>query len=153
MKVVLIICAVVLFLGAVVKADEPSEPPITDEQAQCILDVLQNTEVDTEHVGDMAQDVRETFTRLIQHYMRCEEILSDPPTALEERRHEWVEMKKNIYGITEFNCLNNPWLAEPVAWPGTPPLSPNCGDWETPPRLWTSLMILLIRSRPVAICK
>lgn len=88
MKVVLIICAVVLFLGAAVKADEPSEPPITDEQAQCILDVLQNTEVDTEHVGEMAQDVRETFTRLIQHYMRCEEILSDPPTALEERRHE-----------------------------------------------------------------
>lgn len=89
MKVVLITCAVVLlFAAATVKAEEPSEPPLTDEQAECILDVLQNTEVDVEHVGDMAMDVVETFSRLIQHYMRCEEILSNPPTALEERRHE-----------------------------------------------------------------
>lgn len=92
MKAVLITCALVCLLALAtnhVKAsEEPNEPPITDEQAQCILDVLTNTEVDVEHVGDMASDVLDTFTRLIHHFLRCEEILSDPPTALEIRRHE-----------------------------------------------------------------
>lgn len=89
MKNLFLTCAVLCLLGAaVVAADEPTEPPITDEQAACILDVLQNTDVDAEHVGDMAVDIVETFTRLIQHFQRCEAILSDPPTALEERRHE-----------------------------------------------------------------
>lgn len=87
MKLVLIACAVVCLFAAV-SADPVDEPPVTDEQAQCILDVLQNTEVDTEHVGDMAWDVVETFSRLIEHFRRCEAILSDPPTALEQRRHE-----------------------------------------------------------------
>lgn len=91
MKLVLIACAVVCLFAATCAAEEPvdpNEPPLTDEQAQCILDVLQNTEVDTEHVGDMAWDVVETFSRLIEHFRRCEAILSDPPTALEQRRHE-----------------------------------------------------------------
>lgn len=91
MKAVLIACAVLCLFGfAAVHADNTTEAPITDEQGQCILDVLQGTDVDTEHVGDMAIDIVETFTRLIQHYLRCEDILSDPPTALEQRRHEWV---------------------------------------------------------------
>lgn len=89
MKAVLITCAVLCLFGfAAVHADESTEAPITDEQAQCILDVLQGTDLDTGHVGDMAVDIAQTFQRLIQHYFRCEEILSDPPTALEQRRHE-----------------------------------------------------------------
>lgn len=89
MKVVLIVCAILCLFGlSAVRSEDTTELPITDEQAQCILDVLQNTEVDTETVGEVAVDIVETFSRLIQHYLRCEDILSDPPTALEERRHE-----------------------------------------------------------------
>lgn len=91
MKAVLITCAVLCIFGLAayqVRADEPVENPITDEQGQCIIDVLSNTDVDTEHVGGMAVDIVETFARLIQHYFRCEEILGNPPTALEQRRHE-----------------------------------------------------------------
>lgn len=93
MKTVLITCAVLCLFGlaahhVAAQEDGSEDAPITDEQAQCILDVLVNTDLDVEHVGDMALDVVETFSRLIQHFMRCEAILSDPPTALEERRHE-----------------------------------------------------------------
>lgn len=92
MKVIFVTCAVLLVLGSaihqVVSEEPPTEPPLTDEQAACILDILENTEVNGETAGEIAVDVAQTFRRLIEHYQRCEAILSDPPSALEERRHE-----------------------------------------------------------------
>lgn len=89
MKVLLITCAVLCCLfGLAVANEEPSEPPITDEQAACILRILQETDVDAEHVGDMALEIVDSFQRLIAHHQRCEDILSDPPSALEGRLHE-----------------------------------------------------------------
>lgn len=64
------------------------EKPVTDEEADCISQILVDISVDTEHLGDMAEVVGATARSLIEHRQRCEAMLSDPPTSLEERRHE-----------------------------------------------------------------
>lgn len=64
------------------------EPPVTDGQADCISQVLRQLEVDGEHVGDMGDDFVQTLRRLREQRDRCEAMLGDPPTALQERMHE-----------------------------------------------------------------
>lgn len=74
--------------GVSAQSDEEVENPITDEQAECILEALREAEINADLAGEAARDLADTVTRLFNHYQRCEDILSDPPTALEQRRHE-----------------------------------------------------------------
>lgn len=89
MKVLLISFAALCLLAACrAQGEEEVENPITDEQAQCILDALREAEINSELAGEAARDFADTITGLFEHFQRCEAILSDPPTALEQRRHE-----------------------------------------------------------------
>lgn len=66
----------------------PEEPPVTDGQANCIVDALRELEFELDGVGDLGEDASDTVGRLIEQRQRCEDILGDPPTAMQERLHE-----------------------------------------------------------------
>ncbi|XP_055693895.1 uncharacterized protein LOC129796152 [Lutzomyia longipalpis] len=59
-----------------------------NEQWACVEEIFRELEVDLERLGEMAGDFVATVTRLMDSRQRCFDILSDPPTALEQRLHE-----------------------------------------------------------------
>lgn len=69
-------------------AEPEKEEPVTDDQANCISEALRQLEVDAGNVGDLGQDAVNTLRRLQEQRQRCEDILGDPPTKIQERLHE-----------------------------------------------------------------
>lgn len=80
---VALLCVSVGFANAV----DENEEPVTDSQADCISAILRDIEVDLEGAGDLGEDAAATVRRLIEQRERCEAMLDDPPTAIQERLH------------------------------------------------------------------
>lgn len=80
--------AVLLATTVAFAVADDAEEPVTDEQADCISQVLRQLEVDGEQIGDMGEDIVETARRLQAQRERCEAMRVDEPTAIQERMYE-----------------------------------------------------------------
>lgn len=88
MKTSLVFLVAILCFSAAIANPFEEDAPVTDSQADCISDILRDIELDTENIGDLGEDAVETIRRLNEQRQRCEEMLGDPPTAVQERMHE-----------------------------------------------------------------
>ena len=88
MKTQLFLVALLCFSAALAKPMAESEEPVTDSQAECIMGHLRQLETDLEGAGEVGSDALETVRRLMAQRETCENLLSDPPTTMEQRLHE-----------------------------------------------------------------
>lgn len=78
----------ILFASVAFVVADDAEEPVTDDQADCISQVLRQLEVDGEQIGDMGEDIVETARRLQAQRERCESMRVEEPTAIQERMYE-----------------------------------------------------------------
>ncbi|XP_059622645.1 uncharacterized protein LOC132265875 [Phlebotomus argentipes] len=85
MKLIFVLCAVILVQYATAKSALNDEE---DERWACVEGVFRELEADPERLGHLALEFFNMVSESRAGRQRCYDMLSDPPTELERRRHE-----------------------------------------------------------------